>query len=169
LSLYEIGRIIYRPEYEDTPSKLEIIIEKTNKMQALIANLNKLKIVKEIEIKSNFKSLFKPKKNSVCEKSIKTMFDINQKKLNENSELSNNDQSSPVKNDEDNNEMALIEEEKNTENNIFKLSQNKLFQFDINNNLTNEILEKEEETNRNKRPLLKRTLSEPELIRVCIN
>jgi hypothetical protein len=138
-------------------------------MQALIANLNKLKLVKEIEIKSNFKSLFKPKKNSVCEKDIKTMFEINQKKLDENSELGNNKQSSPLKKNEDNNDLTIIEEEKNTENNLFKLSQNKLLQFDINNNLANELFEKEEDTNKTKRPLLKRTLSEPELIRVCNN
>lgn len=134
-------------------------------MQALIANLNKLKILKEIDMKSNFKSLFKPKKNSVCEKNIKSIFENCQKKLNESNEGINKVSEHEEKSEEKN-ELTIIEEEKNMDNDIYKFSQNKILQLNINPTYKKEIDEKEEDHNKIKRPLLKRTLSEPELMKV---
>jgi len=40
LSLYDIGKILYRPEFEETPSKLESIVEKANNICELLYSSN---------------------------------------------------------------------------------------------------------------------------------
>jgi len=40
LTLYDIGKILYRPELEETPSKLESIVEKSNNICELLYNSN---------------------------------------------------------------------------------------------------------------------------------
>lgn len=38
LTLYDIGMLIYRPEFDEVPSQLEIIVEKVNKITKLFRN-----------------------------------------------------------------------------------------------------------------------------------
>ena len=167
LTLYDMGRIIYKPDYENTPSKLELIIEKTDQIYDLISKLNKSSITNEIDLKMN-KSHFS--ENFLKKSNLNSNFEdkqINHKKKDNLKNFEIDEKNIKI----DNNEFELNEEEKNTG---FKERINESFKNFTYINLKKksknevEIDEKEEESKRLKKkcPLLKRTLSEPKLIKV---
>ena len=167
LTLYDMGRIIYKPDYENTPSKLELIIEKTDQIYDLISKLNKSSITNEIDLKMN-KSHFS--ENFLKKSNLNSNFEdkqINHKKKDNLKNFEIDEKNIKI----DNNEFELNEEEKNTG---FKERINESFKnFTYINHKKKsknevEIDEKEEESKRLKKKcsLLKRTLSEPKLIKV---
>jgi len=62
LTLYDIGKILYRPELEETPSKLESIVEKSNNICELLynSNINEKLLTSKIE----YFELLKKKSNT---------------------------------------------------------------------------------------------------------
>jgi hypothetical protein len=151
LTLYDIGKILYRPEYEDIPSKLEALIEKTSKIHALISKISRSKISKDIEIKPSY-----------CEFKIKSLDQIKDynKILEESNEVLKNLNSPKKKISKDKRIISLGEE---GEDNV---KENNSFLIDINVNIKEEIKQNDAPNKQKRCSLLKRTLSEPELIKV---
>lgn len=170
LTLYDIGRIIYRPDYEDTPSKLESIIEKTDNIYALISNMNQSSIKSEIEVKIN-KPVVKGKMTLLCDNNFNSMIFNNEHKLKRISDVDQIDLKE--KNMKFKGELETKEQGENIGDNEKNNHDKSNILINLNIKSKKELEsdeEKEEDSKRNKKrcSLLKRTQSEPKLLKVCL-